>query len=510
MPRYAAIDIGSNSLRMEAAEVTSSEPPQILVSERAVTRLGLSVFRTGRISAEAMDTVCGLLATMAQQYKKLNVVGVRAVATSAVRDASNQKDFLTRASQAIGTGVEIISGQEEARLIHLGVQSRWPHPSQRVLIVDIGGGSAEIILSEKGHVAQAFSKPLGALRLTELFLKADPPREIEIHRLEQYIHERLAAAVTRVGDEKVDRVIATAATASAVVSAVNQIPRAKRDSADRVRASSSQLRKLYEDLCRSSLEQRRKIAGIGPRRAEIIIPGTAVLLSILQSLNLPSLYYCAAGVRDGIIADLHARGAGRELAQLNRDQREIVEAMTTKYGVSLRHARKVARLTNDLFRGLQPLHNLPAQYGRLLEAAAYLHDVGHYVNDTSHHKHSYYLVLNSDMPGFDAKERELVANLCRYHRKAMPTADHANLQPLDAETRRVVTMLSPLLRLADNLDRGHGQRVRSIECTLRNGEVILELQSDKDVGLEAWAAERNGEMFRQVYERPLVITKARA
>ncbi len=510
MPRYAAIDIGSNSLRMEAAEVNGNEPPQILVSERAVTRLGSSVFRTGRISAEATESVSALLATMAQQYKRLNVSAVRAVATSAVRDASNQKEFLARASQAIGTGVEIISGQEEARLIHLGVQSRWPHPAQRVLMIDIGGGSAEIILSEKGHMSQAFSKPLGALRLTELFLKADPPREIEIHSMEQYIDERIAAAVARVGSEKVDRVIATAATAAAVVSAVNQVPRSKRDSIDRMRASSSQLRRLYDELCRSNLEQRRKITGIGPRRAEIIIPGAAVLMSVLQSLNLPSLYYCAAGVRDGIIADLHARGAGRELAQLSRDQRETVEAMTVKYGVSLKHGRKVARLTGDLFRGLQTLHNLPPRYGRLLEAAAYLHDVGHFVNDISHHKHSYYLVMNSDMPGFDAKERELVANLCRYHRKAAPTGDHINLQPLEAESRRVISLLSPLLRLADNLDRSHGQRVRSIQCVLRNGEVILELESDKDVGLEAWAAERNSELFRQVYDRPLVITKARA
>src|SRR5450631_182212 len=173
MPRYAAIDIGSNSVRMEVAEVTPGQPSRILASERQVTRLGASVFRTGRISQEAMDSICGVLGMMAQQYKRLDVIAVRAVATAPLRDASNQQEFIARASAAIGTEVEIISGQEEARLIHLGVKSHWPHPKERFLIIDIGGGSAEIILSENERIGQAFSKPLGALRLQELFLRTD-------------------------------------------------------------------------------------------------------------------------------------------------------------------------------------------------------------------------------------------------------------------------------------------------------------------------------------------------
>ena len=162
MPRYAAIDIGSNSVRMQAAEVTSSGTA-ILASDREVTRLGASVFETGAISKDAIDLVCGVLARMAQAYQKLDVLGVRAVATAAVRDASNQVEFIARASQALGAPVEIISGQEEARLIHLGVQSRWPHPKQRILIVDVGGGSAEVILGENGQLVDAVSKPLGAV-----------------------------------------------------------------------------------------------------------------------------------------------------------------------------------------------------------------------------------------------------------------------------------------------------------------------------------------------------------
>jgi exopolyphosphatase/guanosine-5'-triphosphate,3'-diphosphate pyrophosphatase len=509
VPRYAAIDIGSNSVRMEAAEINDGDAPRILASERSVTRLGASVFRAGRISQESMEMICGVLAGMAAQYKRLDVTGIRAVATAAVRDAGNQQEFLARASAALDTDVEIVSGQEEARLIHLGVRLRWPHPKERFLIIDIGGGSAEIILSENERMVQAFSKPLGALRLQELFLRTDPPRGAEMHRLEEYIEERIGSAVRRIGSSHIDRVIGTSATASAIVCAINRIPRARRDESDRRRATTPQIRKLFRDLCKSGMDARQKIPGIGPRRAEIIIPGTAVLLRLLEAFHMPALFYSSAGVRDGIIADLAARGVDRGLTQLAVDQRSVVEQMAERYGVSLRHARKVARLANDLFRGFQSVHKLPPHYGRLLEAAAYLHDTGHYVSDTRHHKHSYYLVANSDMPGFTLPERELIANLCRYHRKAMPTAEHENLQLLDAEERRAVNFLIPLLRMADSLDRSRGQRVRTVDCKVKDGEFLLTLNTppETDIDLEVWAAERLSEIFRQVYGKPTAIAR---
>jgi len=507
MPRYAAVDIGSNSVRMEAAEVVDGAAPRILASERQVTRLGASVFRSGRVSQEAMEFLCGILANMAAMYRRLDVNGVRAVATSAVRDANNQHEFLARTSAALGTDVEIVSGQEEARLIHLGVQSRWPHPEERFLIIDIGGGSAEIILSENGHMSQAFSKPLGALRLQELFLRTDPPKPEDLHRLEEYIAERAGPAIRRIQDTPIDRVIGTSATASAIVCAANRIPRPRREEADKLRASIAQVRRLFRDICALDASGRQRIVGIGPRRAEIIVPGTAVMLHLLEALNMPALFYSAAGVRDGIIADLAARGVGREAERLTADQREVVEAMAERYAVPLRHARKVARLAGNLFAGLASAHKLPWAYGRLLEASAYLHDVGHYVSDTRHHKHSYYLVANSDMPGFTAAEREFIANLCRYHRKAMPTADHPNLNPLDPESRRAITLLMPLLRLADSLDRSHGQRVKSVDCRVRETDflVTLEVAEGTDIDLELWAVERLGDIFRSVYGKSLAI-----
>src|SRR5580658_1646426 len=233
MPRYAAIDIGSNSIRMLAAETSPKGEFRELASSRNVVRLGENVFREGRLSAAAMDLACETLAAMAEEYRKLDVLAVRAVGTSALRDATNRAEFLARATQILGTPVEVVSGLEEARLIHLGVQARWPQPHRRLLIADIGGGSAELILSDNGHMVEAFSKPLGAVRLTAVFLKSDPPDPRELARMERYIQERIAGAVKRLASSHLDRMVATSATAAAAVCAVNGVRRSRRDVADR-------------------------------------------------------------------------------------------------------------------------------------------------------------------------------------------------------------------------------------------------------------------------------------
>jgi exopolyphosphatase/guanosine-5'-triphosphate,3'-diphosphate pyrophosphatase len=509
LARYAAIDIGSNSIRMEAAEVVPGQPPRILASDREVTRLGENVFRNGSVSEEAAKNTCAVLARMAALYRKLEVAGVRAVATSAVRDAQNQAEFLARASEAAGTPVEMISGREEARLIHLGVESRWPQTGKRTLIVDIGGGSAEIISAEDGRLREAYSRPLGAVRLRENFLHDDPPSPRQLHQMSEYIQEKLDSPLRKLGKTTWDRAIATSATAAAVASAVARVPRSKRDEIDRFRVSTARVRQLYAKLSELGISGRRKVTGIGPRRAEIIVPGLAVLLQFLKDFRLPAVYYSKAGVRDGIIADLAARNVGAELSRLDRGQRNEVEEMCRRYGVSLDHARKVAHISSLLFTALEPLHQLPPASGKLLEAAAYLHDVGHYVSSIGHHKHSYYVVLHSDMPGFTERERVLIAALCRYHRKALPNPVHGAYQSLNNDEKRTLSLEIPLLRLADNLDRSHEQRIQALECRVRNGDVLLQVHSNGDIDLEQWGAERAGDLFRQVYNRDISITKAK-
>ncbi|MEP7352911.1 MAG: Ppx/GppA phosphatase family protein [Acidobacteriota bacterium] len=501
MSRYAAIDIGSNSIRLLVAEVEPGPPIRDLESERQVVRLGASVFRGGKLGAVEMNAACQALARMAEHFRRREVLAVRAVGTAALRDASNKKVFLDRAGQILGTRVEVISGLEEARLIHLGVQSRWSQTGKRVLMVDIGGGSAELILSENGHLVEAFSKPLGALRLTGLFMKdsTNPIDVRELARMAKYIEERLIGPIARIGQAPLDRMIATSATASAAICAANGIRRSQREMADRMSATSAQIRILSEDLATRSLADRAKVTGIGPRRAEIIVAGIHVLSQIADRLRMRHVYYSAAGVRDGIIADLAARRVGTEQARLETDQKQVVRSISKRYGMNPAHVRKVSELAASLFDGLRSLHGLAPAQSRLLEAAAYLYNIGHFVNEARHHRHSMYLVANSDLPGFAARERLVVANLCRYHRKSMPSLAHEPFEALSPDDQRVVVLLTPLLRLAVALDQSQEQRVVRVDPVWDGRAVELRLSTDQDVDIEQWHASQVAAQFRQVY-----------
>ena len=505
MPSYGALDIGSNSVRMQAAEVVASGPVRILAEERQVTRLGDSVFHQGRISDETLKLTTAVLGRMARTFEKEGVDHVRAVATSALRDARNQGEFLEQAREALGIDVEIISGQEESRLIHLGVESSWPHPTDDIFIFDIGGGSAELIQAHRGHLKAAFSKPLGAVRLTRTFLKDDPPTERQLHQLDEYIEQKLSPVLRSFGSVRPRRTIATSATASSLVCAAHRVPRARRDLIDRIRISRAQLRRMYKDLSRRSLSERRLAPGIGPRRAEVIIAGCAVLCRVLEDFRLPSLYYSRAGVRDGLIADLAQGDTEARSSRLDEDRRRVVRDLAQRYGVPLGHADKVATMAATLFVSLQPLHNLPESAGRYLEAAAYLHDIGHFVSDTRHHRHSFYLVANSDLAGFTARERMLVANLCRYHRKALPSPNQENFRALSDNDQQLVERLIPPLRLADSLDRSREQRVSDVRVRIRRSRVELQIVASQEVDLEQWAAQQVDDAFRQVYNCSLIV-----
>ena len=504
MSRYAAIDIGSNSIRMLTAEVDQNKPWQILAEDRQVVRLGTGVFREGRLTQASIDLSLQVLTRMADEIRKHDVLAVRAVGTAALRDASNQADFLEPAAAILGAPVDVVAGLEEARLVQLGVQARWPQ-TKRLLIVDIGGGSAELILAEHGHFVEAFSKPLGAVRLTEMFLKSDPADPKEIARMQRYIQERIASPVARWGQTDVDRMIATSSTAAAAVCAVNDLKRSRREEADRLSATGRQVRELFRQVSTLALGERANITGIGPRRAEIIVAGVAVLNEIMLGMRLPRMYFSAAGVRDGIIADLARRKVGMEKARMDPDQSRMVRALTRQYGISMPHVKKVSEFASLLFEGLRPLHRLPPHQGRVLEAAAFLYNIGHFINEAKHHRHSMYLVANSDLPGFSDQERLMIANLCRYHRKSLPQPSHEPFQALSPEDRRTVELLTPLLRAAIALDQSQEQLVDRVEALPQPASVELRIYSDQDVDIEQWHAGQVSPAFEQIYGLPLAV-----
>jgi len=503
MSIYSAVDIGSNSIRLAVAEMGPGQPYRLLASDREVTRLGESVFASGRVSEKALQNTCSVLARFGETCRKWPPAAVRAVATSAIRDARNQPEFLARAGEALGAPVQIISGREEARLIHLGVLSRRAGKGGELLLMDIGGGSAEVIWSRKGEIAYSTSVPLGAVRLTQNFLRHDPPESDELTELQEYIEQQFAAAASRLGRKSKAEAIGTSASVAAVVCAVNRIKRS--EEADGKRARLAQIRKLCRRLEREDLSGRNGIAGIGPRRAEIIVAGAAVVRYFVERFTGGTIVYSQAGLRDGIIADLAARGVAAEAPSLDRQQLQAVREMARRFGVSLAHGRQVAGLGRTLFQGLASLHRLAPEHARWLEAAAYLHDVGHYVSPTRHHRHSFYLVAHADLPGFTDREQLLVANICRYHRKALPGEDHEDYRQLEPEDRQVVWLLVPLLRLADGLDRGHRQLVASIDCQVRDGETRLLVRGRSGLELDLWAARQAAPVFRQVYDARLMV-----
>ena len=314
MSRFAAIDIGSNSIRLKIADAVrpSNGLPVLntLKSRREVTRLGEGVFQAeNKISKMAMKETFAVLAEMAESCAGFRIAGMRAVATSAVRDAKNHLEFLARAKEILGVPVEVISGPEEADLVHLGVHARWrQHPDKLSLIVDLGGGSAQFINGQPGKTVDKVSRPLGAVRLRELFLKHDPPRKSELRLMNKYIDEKLSVVTARFPADSLHQVIVTSGTAAALVCAVNEFCRTEWEDGDGFRASIGKVKDFYEKVSILALARRRKIVGISKRRAEVIVPGVAVLKKILVTFRLPALTYSAAGVADGIIATLAMRG----------------------------------------------------------------------------------------------------------------------------------------------------------------------------------------------------------
>ncbi len=510
MARYAAVDIGSNSMRLLVAETSPQAPLQRLTEDREVTRLGESVFTHGILSPDAITHAENVLGRFRTSIESAGVTALRAVATSATRDAGNREEFLRRAEAALGHPIEIISGVEEARLIGLGVNQVWPQNNDTVLIIDVGGGSAEFVLMQNGAMVEGYSRPLGAVRLKEVFLDKDPPRRENLLRLQEFIDEKMEMAVRRLGRQAFVRGIATSASAAAIICHVNGIPRSERSRANQRSATLEQVRRLYRELLEMPIERRRKLTGIGPRRAEIILAGVAVFLRAMERFDIPALYYSMAGVREGIIADLDTRDDQTRRPGLAGEQRRVVETFAKRYGISLAHARITAAFAVELFERLTPLHRLPPAYARLLEAACHLLDVGHYVSDTGHHKHSHYLVRHGDMPGFTEDEKRFIALLCRFHRKSMPATRHPELGALSPAERRALELLIPFVRIADALDRSRDQHVRLARCEIRDYAVVLTLEAEagKDTALEEWAVERSGSSFRAIYDRNLIVQKA--
>jgi exopolyphosphatase/guanosine-5'-triphosphate,3'-diphosphate pyrophosphatase len=519
MQTFAAIDVGSNSCRLKIARVLQHRL-KVVHEDREVTRLGASVFETGLVSPEAMATALGALKRFQKSLQQFGVDEVRAVATAAVRDARNGQAFVAWVKAETGWNLEIISGLEEARLIHRGVM-REPDTQGRCLLIDLGGGSCEVTLSERKRIVATVSLPLGAVRLTQEFLRdSDPPSPEEAARMKQFIRRELHRVDRRFAGLRNVQVIATSGTAAALTDAATELRNNKAASGKGTRArrtpgpprrsakhaETREVRRLANKLIKMNVVARAKLPGIGPRRAEIIIPGAEVYAELLDRLALSGFRYSDLGLRDGILAQMLAERDTRTSAhqQFERDRWESVLGTCRRYGVDTRQAEPVRSHAVQLFRDLQPIHQLPPDYRQWLEAAAVMRDVGKYVNYQGHHRHTQYIIAGSEMYGFLPQQRAIVSGIARYLGKSRPVPQDRAFRMIPVQEHERVQRAVVLLRLAVALNQDRASEALKVGVRVYPKRVILELNpGPTGAELELWSLRKEAAYFREVFRREL-------
>jgi exopolyphosphatase / guanosine-5'-triphosphate,3'-diphosphate pyrophosphatase len=518
MPTFAAIDIGSNSCRLKIAKVVAHRLKTIH-EDREVTRLGSSVFETGLVSPDAMAATLRALKRFQRAVQAHGADQVRVVATAAMRDARNAPAFQAWVKAETGWNMEVISGLEEGRLIHRGVTHNESGARGRVLLVDLGGGSCEITLSEHKRIKETISLPLGAVRLTEEFLQTDPAPAEGLRRMRQLIARELRRAHRRIASARVPLVIATSGTAAALAEACTSAQRAAKRSSRKSSAATApgslaltpDVRKLAARLARMALPQREAVPGIGPRRAEIIVAGAQVFAELLDSFALKGFRYSSLGLRDGILAQMLAEQDARADAhrELESDRWESVVTTAKRYGVDPRQSEPVRSHALQLFRDLKALHALPPDYESWLAAAAVLRDIGKFINHQGHHRHTQYIISSSEMYGFTQLQRTIVSAIARYQGKSRPQPGDRALRNIPADQHKNVQRAVVLLRLAVALNQDRASDVLRFAARVYPKRVYLEIEQGRTgAELELWSLRKEADYFRDVFGRELFATLA--
>ncbi len=519
MLTFAAIDIGSNSVRLKIAAVEQHHL-KTLHEDREVVRLGESVFQTGVISPDAMANTIRALKRFQKAVQLHGADRVRVVATSAMRDARNAAAFTAWVKSATGWEVEVISGLEEGRLIHLGVVTHEAGGKGRCLLIDLGGGSCEVTLSDAGSIREMVSLPLGAVRLQQEFLHDDPPKKEDVARLKQYIDRELRKAERRLGTPRVALVIATSGTAAALAEAsvalASKLTARKAAPKSFVRikpvvAKTAEVRRLADRLAKMNNVQRASVPGIGPRRSEIVIGGALVYASLLERMGLKGFRYSPLGLRDGILAQMLADVDLRATVhkKIESERWTGVLEICRHYGVDVKKAEPVRQHVVQLFDELLRVHELPPEYRLWLEAAAMMQDVGKYMNHQGHHRHTQYIVANSEIFGFSLEQRVVVSAIARYLGKSRPDEVDRVMRSVPIEQHGNVLRSVVLLRLALALNQDRASAAVRMRTRVYPRRVLLELVPGRGgAALEAWSLKKEAAYFREVFRRDLTVEVA--
>ncbi|BAU06847.1 exopolyphosphatase [Fischerella major NIES-592] len=517
----AAIDLGTNSLHMVIVRIEATLPAfSIIGREKETVRLGDRDLVTGCLKAEVIERAIACLRRFQEVAKTLNAETIIAVATSAVREAPNGKEFLHKVEAELGLSIDLISGPEEARRIYLGVLSGMEFNNQPHVIVDIGGGSTEIILGDSHQARTLTSTKIGAVRLTNELINTDPISNAEFQYLQAYARGMLERSVEEVlanlefGEHP--RLVGTSGTIEtlAVINAREKLGFVP-STLNGYQFSLKDLREWVNRLRKMTNVERATIPGMPEKRSEVILAGAIILQEAMNLLGLESITVCERALREGVIVDwmlTHGLIEDRLRYQSSVRQRSVLKT-AKKYHVNLEHSDRVAIFALSIFDQTQGiLHNWGAEERQLLWAAAILHNCGHFVSHDSHHKHSYYLIRNGELLGYTETEMEIIANIARYHRKSPPKKKHENFRNLvHKEHRQMVSQLSAILRLAVALDRRQIGAIQRLQCEFIPATRELKMQifpsrPDDECSLELWSLDYKKGVFESEFGVKLVAT----
>jgi len=513
--RVAAIDIGTNSVHMLVVRVREDLSFEVIDREKAMVRLGAGGLDGKALTDEAMNAALQALVKFKRLAQARQVDAVLAAATSATREARNGGEFLSRIEAETGIRARVITGADEARLIHQAAVYGVDVGSGRAVVIDIGGGSVEITLGTSSGIQLARSFKLGVIRLTERFVKSDPLTNRDERRMVQHIHDEIDRYCGQITAAGFDRVIGTSGTILSLGAVASTMSRGTLPSELRnLRIPAKQLRRVRKTSTRLDLEQRLLLPGLDPRRADLMVAGVVLLDTILRRLGAEDLTLCDLALREGLVLDYVRRNKRRieRVDTIPDVRRRSTIELAERCNYDAPHSQHVTRLALALFDQTRSIHGMTDREREWLEFASLLHDIGALISFVRHHRHSYYLIKNGDLRGFQPDEIEVIALVARYHRRGTPKRSHDEYAGLPAGLRRTVRILASILRVAESLDRSHGQVISSLE--LRDGgksaALRIQTQANADAELEIWATEGHLKPFEKLVRRTVTLEVATA
>jgi exopolyphosphatase/guanosine-5'-triphosphate,3'-diphosphate pyrophosphatase len=513
--RIAAIDIGTNSIHMLVVRVREDLSFEVIDREKAMVRLGAGGLDGKALTAEAMSNALQALIKFKRLAQARQVDVILAAATSATREARNGGEFLSRIERDTGIRARVITGPEEARLIHQAAVYGVDVGSGRAVVIDIGGGSVEITLGTGKGIELARSFKLGVIRLTERFVKSDPLSERDERRLVKHIHEEIDRYCSQITAAGFDRVIGTSGTILSLGAVASTMSRGTLPTELRnLRVTAKQIRRLRKTSARLDLEQRLMLPGLDPRRADLMVAGAVLVDTLLRRLGAEELTLCDLALREGLVLDYVRRNKRRieRVDTIPDIRRRSTIELAERCNYDAPHSQHIARLALALFDQTRSLHGMTDREREWLEFASLLHDIGTLISFVRHHRHSYYLIKNGDLRGFQPDEIEVIALVARYHRRGTPKSSHDEYASLPAALRRTVRILASILRVAESLDRSHGQVISSLELEDAGEKAALRIRTaaNADAELELWATARHLRPFEKLVRKAVTLEVASA